>query len=177
MTTALNLAAVYAYAGNQTILVEADLRRPALHRIFPGQELNGLTLALLGRTSLSSAILETNVANLYCLPAAAIPPNPVEILASDKMQSIIDELKQRFHTVIIDAPPLLPVADATTIVPRVDGTLIVARAKQTRRDRLRESVQLVEKVRGKVLGIVMNAVSMDESGGYSYQYYTYTSSR
>lgn len=176
-TTALNLAAVYAYAGNQTILVEADLRRPALHRIFPGQELNGLTLALLGRTSLSNAIIETDVPNLYCIPAAAIPPNPVEILASERMQSIIDELKQRFHTIIIDAPPLLPVADASTIVPRVDGTLIVARTKETRRDRLRETVQLVEKSRGRVLGVVMNAVSLDESGGYAYQYYTYSSSR
>lgn len=169
-TTAINLAAVCAYAGSSTVLVEADLRRPKLHEHFTITELNGFTTALLGRITLDQATLRTSIPHLACIPAAAIPPNPVELLASGHMQAILEELKQHYETIVIDAPPLLPVADATTIASRVDGVLLVARTKQTRRDQLKESAELVKNVGGRVLGVVLNAVPMDLSDS-AYSYY------
>lgn len=168
-TTAINLAAVFAYSGSRTILVEADMRRPKLHEHYSTSELNGFTLALLGRIPLERATMPTSIANLSCIPAGAIPPNPAELLGSRKMRSILDELQSLYDVVVIDAPPLLPVADTTTLAPRVDGVLLVAKTKQTRRDELKESVDLVRNVGGNVLGIALNAVEMDLSGeDYSY---------
>lgn len=169
-TTAINLAAVYAYSGSRTILVEADMRRPKLHEHFANTDLNGFTMALLGRISLERAILSTSIPNLSCIPAGAIPPNPAELLSSRQMKAILDDLRLRFDVVVIDAPPLLPVADATTLAPRVDGVLVVGRVKQTRRDELKESVELIRAVNGRVLGIALNAVPMDLSGS-DYSYY------
>lgn len=169
-TTAINLAAVYAYGGNRTILVEADMRRPKLHEHFSSADLNGFTLALLGRISLDQAVLPTSIPNLSCIPAGAIPPNPAELLGSKHMRTLLEELRVRYDTVVIDAPPLLPVADATTLAPRVDGVVVVARVKQTKRDELKESIELVQAVGANLLGIALNAVAMDLSGN-EYSYY------
>lgn len=169
-TTAINLAAVYAYSGSRTILVEADMRRPKLHEHFSATDLNGFTMALLGRISLDQAALPTSIANLSCIPAGAIPPNPAELLSSRQMRRLLDDLRLRYDTVVIDAPPLLPVADATTIAPRVDGVVVVARVKQTKREELKESVELIRNVGGNLLGVVLNAVDMDLSGS-DYSYY------
>jgi Mrp family chromosome partitioning ATPase len=86
------------------------------------------------------------------------------------MRTVLDDLGARYDIIVIDAPPLLPVADATTLAPRVDGVLIVGRAKQTRRDELKESIELVRAVSGKVLGVALNAVDIDVSGS-DYSYY------
>lgn len=170
-TTAVNLAAVFAYTGSHTVLVEADLRRPKLHQHYTIRDMNGLTMALLQRIDLDHAIMPTNIPHLDCIPAGAIPPNPVELLGSGSMHAILEDLRGRYETIIIDAPPMLPVADATTIVPRVDAAVLVARVKLTRRDQLRDSAELIRKVGGNIVGVVLNAVPVDLSAGqYSYYY-------
>lgn len=169
-TVALNLAATYAQAGMRTVLVEADLRRPSLHQLFPLEGTAGLTTAVIGRVPLERAIVQTGVRNLACIPAGAIPPNPVELLLSEHMHGVLQALANRFDIIVIDSPPLLPVADASSLAPQADGVIIVARSGETHRERLRDAAKLVESSRGRILGVVLNALTRD-TGGYEYGYY------
>lgn len=175
-TTAVNLAAAFAQGGYRTLLLEADLRRPSFHHVFgvrPDQ--GGLTGVLIGRTSVEAAVAETNIRNLACLHAGALPPNPVELLASEHAGEVVRGLRERYEMVIVDSTPLLPVADASALAPRCDGVLMVARAGQTHRERLGEAVELLGKVGGRPLGIVLNVLSpRDARYGYEY-YYGYRS--
>lgn len=171
-TTALNLANAYAQAGLRTLIVEADLRRPTLHKVFPTDGQRGLTTALIGRIPLDNAVMATDVRNLSFIPAGALPPNPAELLGSQHMAEILDELRSRFDIVVVDAPPLLPVADASAMAPRADGVILVARAGSTSRDRLQEAAGLVGTVGGRLLGISLNYQKV-EGKQYGYQYYGY----
>lgn len=172
-TTALNLAVAFAQAGLRTIIVEADLRRPSIHKVFPSDGQRGLTTCLIGRVPLDQAILPTPVRNLSHVPAGSVPPNPAELLSSEHMADVLRQLRSRSDVVVIDAPPLLPVADASALAPRADGVLLVARAGTTQRDRLREASALVGKVGGRLLGIVLNYLKPEDSQ-YGYYYYGYT---
>jgi capsular exopolysaccharide synthesis family protein len=169
-TTSLNLAAAYAVGGLRTLLVEADLRRPSLHRLFGMYGTRGLTTAIVGDVSLSDAILNTDMRNLSVLMAGAIPPNPVELLGSDQMSDVLDRLQRSFDIVIVDSPPLIPVADPSALAGRCDGVVIVARAGKTDRRRLVQGVQVVQRAGGRLIGVVLNDVRFDGSPG-SYEYY------
>jgi capsular exopolysaccharide synthesis family protein len=178
-TTALNLAASFANAGLRVILVEADLRRPTLHHVFPS-DANvgaGLTTALIGSIPIEDAILPTRIENLFHVPAGAIPPNPAELLSSDRMESVLRELRERADVVIVDSPPLLPVADAASVAPRADGVIMIVRSGETHRDRLRQAASLLVKVGGRPLGVVINAVGPQDTyyGYYDYYYSAYSS--
>jgi polysaccharide biosynthesis transport protein len=172
-TVAANIAATYAYAGINTLLMECDLRRPRIHQVFRPEGMTGLTTALLEQTPIAQSVMGTDIRNLYCLPAAAIPPNPVDLLGSRQMAEVITDLRRQFRAIIIDSPPILPVADTTTLVPRVDGVLLVAWAKETRRDRLADAALQVEKAGGRLMGVILNA--SDEQGGSDY--YSYYAAR
>lgn len=175
-TTALNLAAVYAYAGHRTLLVEADLRRPDLHNFLHLRTTLGFTRALLNQIVVEQGIVSTGIHGLDCLPAGAIPGRPVEALASAHLEEIMSNLRARYEMIVIDAPPLLPVADSSLLVPRVDGVVLVARANETRRERLEEALQLVADANGRTIGVVLNAVSGQGRGGYSYHHNYYSPS-
>ncbi|HVE92287.1 MAG TPA: polysaccharide biosynthesis tyrosine autokinase, partial [Actinomycetota bacterium] len=175
-TTALNLAASFAQAGMKTVLLEADLRRPTLHRVFASEQEKGLTTCLVGRISLQQAVLPTPVRNLSHIPAGAIPPNPAELLSSQHMGKVLSALQAEFDMVVVDAPPLLPVADTPALAHRVDGVLLVARAGQTNRERLRESAELLQTVGGRLLGVIVNFQRVEDSPE-GYQYYGYRSSK
>lgn len=171
-TTAVNVASAFAQAGLRSLLVEGDLRRPSFQAVF-GQQgglQRGLTTVLIGRSTLDAAISPTSIPNLSVLPAGALPPNPSELLASDHMVDLLADLRRRHEIIVIDAPPLLPVADASALAPRVDGVILVARAGKTKRDRLLEAVELTQKVGGRLLGTVLNGT---KGGGDQYGYYYY----
>ena len=170
-TTALNLAAAYALGGLKTVLVEADLRRPSLHRLFGLYGTRGLTTAIVGDVPLTDAIVNTDIRNLSVLTAGAIPPNPVELLGSDQMKDVLDRLERMFDVVVIDTPPLLPVADPAALAGRSDGVVVVARAGKTDRRRLQEAAQVVERAGGRLLGVVLNELRLDAAPD-SYDYYS-----
>ena len=172
-TIATNLAAVYAHNGTETLILEADLRRPRLHDLFGEDGDPGLASLLLGQAVLADAIVETSIPNLHCLPAAAIPANPVELLCSDQMTDVMTRLRKQFHTIVIDAPPILPVADAANLVSHSDGVVLIALTKRTRGDRLADAAEQVRKAGGRLLGVVLNAVPTDRSGGDYYSYSAY----
>jgi capsular exopolysaccharide synthesis family protein len=172
-TLSLNLASAYALGGFRTILVEADLRRPSLHRVFGMNGTRGLTTVIVGSVDLNDAVIHTATRNLSVLLAGAIPPNPVELLGSEQLTEVLDRLRLGFDVVIIDSPPIGPVADASAIAARCDGVVIVVRAGRTDRRRLLDSLRLVERAGGKLLGIAMNFLSRREAPDEYGEYYYY----
>jgi capsular exopolysaccharide synthesis family protein len=135
----------------------------------------GLTTAIVGDVPLNDAILHTDMRNLSVLMAGAIPPNPLELLGSDQMTELLSRLQRSFDVVIIDSPPLVPVADPSALAGRCDGVLVVARAGKTDRRRLAQASQVVQRAGGNILGVILNDVRFKDSpGSYDY-YYGYTS--
>jgi succinoglycan biosynthesis transport protein ExoP len=169
-TVALNLAVAYAQGGYRTLLLEADLRRPSLHRVFGLSGTDGLTTTIIGETSAYQAMREIDIANLYCMVAGAIPPNPVELLGSNQMVELLQQLRSQFEIVIIDSPPILPVADSIALARHCDGVVVIARAGSTHRDQLVETVRQVENANGRFLGLAVNSVRPTDSP-YEYEYY------
>lgn len=172
-TTAANLAVTLAASGQRTVLIDADLRRPSVATLFgvPGDA--GLSDVLAGRASVEDVIqpIGTSSGALSVLAAGPIPPNPSEILGSDRMRQLIKGLSATSF-VIIDSPPLLPVTDAAMISPRADGALIVVSTGKTAYEELALALDSLEKANGKALGVVLNRVPTSGAGAlyFGYQY-------
>lgn len=166
-TVAANLAVAFAQAGRRTVLVDADLRHPEIHRLFNCQNESGLTTLLrsdLG--TLHSTIQSTEETNLSLLPSGPIPPNPAELLGSQKMRAIIEALKQDVDIVIFDSPPLRAVTDAAILAPAMDGTLLIISAGQTRRAVARLGREALVRVGARVIGATLNRAPRGDDGAY-----------
>lgn len=171
-TVSTNLAIALAQSGEQVILVDADLRRPAIGELMGLNPRVGLTNVLLETTSVDSA-LQTyrDGLSLRVLTSGPIPPNPSELLGSQRMQDVLAALQQRATVVIFDTPPLLPVTDAAVLAVHTDGALLVARAGATHRDQLRTSVTNLQQVGAHLFGAVVNRLpARRAAGGYGYGY-------
>lgn len=166
--TAANLAITFAQADKKVIIIDADLRRPILHRIFQISNLVGLTGVLLGTSDLASALVATAVPGLLVLPAGPLPPNPAEMLGSPRMRSLLDELNEEADLVIIDSPPVVVVTDAAVLAPLTDGVILVVAAGEVNREVAQQAKSQLAAVRARVLGIVLNGVEEDVSGYSSY---------
>lgn len=166
-TVAANLARVLAESGQQTVIVDADLRRPMQATAFARDGKVGLTQLLAGQVRLADALQETDTANLKLLPAGRIPPNPSELLGSRHMSELLKTLGQRY-TVIIDAPPVLPVTDAGLLTASSDGALLVVRVGKTYKDQVSLAAKIIRKAGGDLLGTVMNGASKRELGEVMY---------
>jgi capsular exopolysaccharide synthesis family protein len=171
-TVASNLAIAMAQAGQKTLLLDADLRKPRVHRIFGKSNDRGLTVALLDRTSLTDDLLCTEIPDLFVLPAGPIPPNPAELLQSEKFAELLAELRNRFDRIVIDSSPVGPVTDAAILTTQVDGTVMVVRAFKTTRDVVADAKRTLQTVGGRVVGAVLNAVNLDRSEYKGYVYYS-----
>ena len=169
--TVANLAVTMAQAGLQVIVVDADLRRPRQHKVFRVHPRGGLTQSLLdGVTNGRLQPIEGD--NLTVLPAGELPPNPVELLGSQRMQDLLSQLLTRADIVLIDSPPVLPVADAAVLAPNIDGVLLIVHAGKTRRQALLQAVEGLYQVGGNLIGAVLNSVPVGR-GGYYYNYSYY----
>lgn len=168
--TAANLALTIAAAGQRVILIDGDLRRPSVAGLFGLPEEVGLTDVLAGRAKPEDVLQPGHPSfALEVLTAGPIPPNPSEILGSERMRHLIAELSEG-ALVIIDSPPLLPVTDAAVLSTRSDGALLVVSTGRTTYDMLGRSLELLEKAKGKPLGIVLNRVPTSGAGASSYGY-------
>ncbi|MBI4259104.1 MAG: polysaccharide biosynthesis tyrosine autokinase [Actinobacteria bacterium] len=161
-----NLGVALARAGKRVIVVSADLRKPRLHRRFDLDPKRGLTEVLTGRCSLVDALVRTGVEGLQLLPSGRVPANPVELLGSDRMRAVLDELAGRADIVLVDSAPVLPVADALALAPRVDGVLLVARAEATSRSFMAHTVQQLDQMGSRVLGAVLNGLEVSRWQAY-----------
>lgn len=173
-TTIANLAVTFAASGSPTVLIDADLRRPHLHRIFNLSNDAGLTTLVSDMArghegeALKLPLQDTQVPNLRVLTSGPVPPNPAEILASQRMAEILALLRGNAEYVLIDTPPIIAVTDAAVLAPRVDGVLLVVNAGKTRRDLAVKARDMLRQVNANLLGVVLNNAQLDKS---AYAYY------
>ena len=166
-TTAGNLAIALAQSGNSVLLVDCDMRKPSIHKKFKISNAAG-TAELLLRKKLFEEVANKYNENLTIITAGKIPPNPSEMLASRAMTAFIEEMKKEFKYIILDTPPLQAVTDAQVLSTKADGVLLVVRAGSTKREMVLNSVDLIKKVHGKIIGTVLNGVENKKNNYYYY---------
>jgi polysaccharide biosynthesis transport protein len=171
-TTSINCAVVLAQKGVRVLLIDADLRRPSIHKTLGMGPRSGLSNVLTGSTTLEQAITRTSILpNLYILPAGTPPPNPAELLASTNMREVLDQLREQYDHIVLDTPPSLSVTDAVVLSPRADAVMLVIRSGRTTKQALRRARDILAQVNAKVIGVLLNAVDL-RSPDY-YYYYEY----
>lgn len=172
-TTATNLAIALADAGQAVCIIDADLRRPMVNEYLGLDRSAGLTTALVGGADVNDLLQPWGASSLYVLTSGQIPPNPSELLGSEEMKQLLARLEQVFDSIIIDAPPLLPVTDAAVLSQHVGGVVVVVGAQKLRRQDLQKSLDALELVGSSVLGVVLNRLPSKGPDAYSYDYYSY----
>ena len=171
--TSANLAATMAQSGSKVILLDCDLRRPRMHKIFNLNRDMGISNILAGSMEASELVTKTDIENLSVIPSGPIPPNPSELLGSQRMRKLVDELRQHYDRVIIDSSPITAVTDASVLCDVVDGVVFVVRSGRTVRDVVKNALDSLHMVKAKVLGAVLNGVNVGKEGYYYYQYNYY----
>lgn len=172
-TTVSNLAMAFAQTGKKVLLIDTDLRRPGLHRLFDLNKEPGLSQVLFGEVSFESGIQKTIDDNLDLLSCGVVPPNPAEILGSQMMRGLVEQAKQTYDVILFDSSPVLNVTDPSNISTFVDGVIIVVSAGETRGDALVTTMEILDGVSAKVLGIVLNNFDLRKAYGGYYGYYHY----
>ena len=174
-TTLINLAYICAQGGYTTLIIDADLRRPTLHKFFDISNSVGLTNYLTTEMMPEDVILQTPVDNLYFMPSGTLPADAAGILNSRRMSELILEVKQRFDMVLLDSPPILGISDASVLVNEVDLTLMIIQHRKLPKHMLVRVKKAVENVGGRLIGVVLNNVNISSDGAYQYytSYYSY----
>ncbi|MBI5115658.1 polysaccharide biosynthesis tyrosine autokinase [Candidatus Poribacteria bacterium] len=171
---ACNLAVTLAQLQKKVLLIDSDLRRPRIHKVFGIKDSPGLSNILAGQLPLEKCARPTAGGNLSLLPCGPIPPNPSELLSSKAMEDLIAEARQNYDVVIFDSPPVLLVTDPAIVSNKVDGTIVLASVGRTQRHSLRRTVSALGEISARVIGIVLNnADSEAESYSYGYAKYGY----
>jgi capsular exopolysaccharide synthesis family protein len=170
-STLSNLAVTFAQAGKRVLIIDADLRKPRLHKIFKIKNVNGLTSYLSAQTDLENLEKPTPIPNLFLINAGPVPPNPVELLGSERMGSLIDEMRKRFDYVLFDSPPVLPVSDAVVLGPRIDAAILVVWGGKTTREALKRAKEKLAMHRIKCAGAIINKVSLEDHDYYYMKHY------
>lgn len=174
-TTAINLALALAESHQRVLVIDADLRRPKVGDYFGLESAAGLTTILIGRAELRDVVQPYGAeGNIHVLASGEIPPNPGELLGSRRMHALLKQASSEYDAVLIDCPPVLPVADAGVLARIAGGALVVTGAGQTHRGQLAQTLDSLEKSGGRVTGIVLNKLRRDASGGYGYYGYSYS---
>lgn len=169
-TTSINLAMAIAQSGKKVLLIDADLRKPRLHKIFGIEPEDGLSSYLAGWTK-TATLIQTSVENLAFLPAGSIPPNPSELLASEGMSELIDSMIEHVDFIVCDSPPLQPVVDARILSQLFDGTVLVVKGKHTTFDMARRALKQLQDVNAPILGVLINALELKKNDYYYKNYY------
>jgi polysaccharide biosynthesis transport protein len=177
-TTIFNLASVFATNDQRVLLVDSDLRRPSLHKILKVSNSIGLTNYLLGQNTLEEVVQTTSVPTLHFLPSGKLPSSSLGILNSPQMKEFIQEVKRRYDYVFFDSPPIMGVSDASVLASMVDLTLLVIQYRKYPQAMTLRAKQMVEKVGGTLLGMVLNNINISQDSyyyyysGYYYDYYS-----
>lgn len=172
-TTAANLAITFAQSGNKVLILDADLRRPKVHRTFGLDNIFGLTNILVEGDNNVTYIKKGPVEGLDIITCGAIPPNPSELLGSNQMKQLVSRLREDYDVVILDAPPVCDVTDAALLSTIVDGTILVVSSGKVERDSLKIAKELLLKVNANIIGVVLNKLDKSLKGNSYYNYYYY----
>lgn len=171
-TVIANVAMTFANQGKKVLLVDSDMRNPSLHVLFHIENRRGLTDLLTDRQiSVSSLCQPTPHANLSILPSGALPPNPSELIDSERMDEVLALLKQEFQLILFDMPPIIAVTDAQVMAAKVDGTVFVIRSGVTEKKQLLKAKELLEYAQATIVGAVLN--DKKSKGKDKYNYYGY----
>ncbi|MGL4990057.1 MAG: CpsD/CapB family tyrosine-protein kinase [Sarcina sp.] len=165
--TAGNLALSLAQDNKKVILVDCDLRKPSIHKNFSLSNKDGLTEVILGRKDVDEVVTEYKPM-LHILTAGKVPPNPSEMLGSETMKILIEDLKERYDYVIIDTPPVLAVTDSQILSTIADGVLFVVRAGHTKKEQVIHAKNELDKVKAPLIGTVLNDLDIKNSDYYYY---------
>lgn len=171
-TTISNLAETFAQAGNRVIVIDCDLRKPRLHKVFALSNTMGMTNLLAGQVEIEDVTRVTG-SDLTVITSGPIPPNPSELLGSQKMKTLLEDLKKKYDVILVDAPPVGVVTDAAILSTIVDGTILVVASGKTEIDGAKRAKQLLENVGARILGVTMTMIPVSRKGYYGYQYYSY----
>jgi polysaccharide biosynthesis transport protein len=171
-TTSINTAIVLAQKGTRVLLIDADLRRPSIHKTLGMGPKTGLSNVLTGNATLQQAVVRSSILpTLFVLTAGTPPPNPAELLASSNMRDILAELREQYDHIIVDTPPTLSVTDAVVMSTRADAVVLVIRSGQTTKQALRRARDLLLQVNARVAGVLLNAVDLTSPDYYYYYEY------
>ncbi len=174
-TTVINTAIALSQTGAQVLIIEADLRKPRIQRIFDQENGVGLSNFLSGNAELDSVIKRTEIPNLCYILSGPLPPNPSELLGSSIFKSMIESLGERFDHIVLDVPPILGFADSIVLSTSVDGIILVVQGGKTPKETLHRAKDVLAQVNARILGVVINRVNIGRGGydGYGYYYYRY----
>ena len=169
-TTVSNLAVSFANLNKKILLIDCDLRNPSIHKMFRLNNIYGLTDILAKDRAADKCIQETELENLYVLTAGAIPPNPAEILSSEKMKNLIEDLKNIYDYIFIDTPPIGLVTDAGALSSFIDGVVLVVKSESIEKKYLEETKKKLDAVDARILGAILNSYKSEHK---DYEYYSY----
>jgi len=170
-TTVANLAVSMAQAGKSVLVIDADLRNPTQHKLFQLGNFEGLSSFLVQDEEGKDFIKETTVPGVKVLTGGPIPPNPAELVGSQRMKRLIEKVSEQFDVVLIDTPPIIAVTDAAIIAQEVDGVILVLASGEVNKDYAQRAKEQLDKVEAKILGAVINKADMKTSEYYYYYYY------
>jgi capsular exopolysaccharide synthesis family protein len=168
-----NLGATLAMAGSKVVILDCDMRRPRLHKIFNCPREIGISSVLVGTSPLSHVVVHTVVENLDLIPCGPIPPNPSEIVGSRKIKQLIDELRKHYQHILIDSPPITAVTDAVLLSQVSDSVLLVIRAGDTPKPVIQNGIEQLKNVNAHIMGAILNGIKTGRDSYYYYQYYYY----
>lgn len=167
-----NLAYALAMTGVKVIVVDCDLRNPTVHQMFKIPNMGGLTNIIVEDDRYEKYVIsDKEFDNLGIITSGPIPPNPSELIGSNRMKSFLDKLKENYDYVLLDAPPVLLVTDPTVLAPVVDGVILVIQANKTEIEATKRAKEILTNVKANILGAVLNKVKEQRSGYYYYYYY------
>lgn len=169
-TTVSNLAVSFANLNKKVLLIDCDLRNASIHKMFKINNIYGLTDILAKDRAVDKCIQETELENLYVLTAGAIPPNPAEILSSEKMKNLIEDLKNIYDYIFIDTPPIGLVTDAGALSSFIDGVVLVVKSESIEKKYLEETKKKLDAVDARILGVILNSYKSEQK---DYNYYSY----
>jgi tyrosine-protein kinase Etk/Wzc len=172
-TTISNLAITVAQGGQKVLLIDCDLRRPVLHAVFGYNKEPGITNYLVGRAMIDDIIRTSPIRNLDIITSGTIPPNPSELIGSERMKEFLADMQKRYDLILIDTPPVIAVTDAQVVSALVDGMILVVSSGITQTELAKRSRDLILKVGGKVIGFVLNNFDIYNTYGSYYKYYRY----
>ncbi|HSA23355.1 MAG TPA: polysaccharide biosynthesis tyrosine autokinase, partial [Myxococcota bacterium] len=169
-TVCINLGITMAQSGSRVVLVDTDMRRPRLHKTFGLKTGAGVTTAILGEAELEQVVHHTDVPGLDVIPCGPVPPNPTELIHTERFRRFLEALAARYDRVIFDSPPVLAVADPLILASLMDGVVLVIKSAQTSREMARRAVRQLRDIKAKVLGAVINDIDLSHRD-YGYYYY------
>lgn len=174
-TIAVNLAGSFAHSKKKVLLIDCDLRKPSVHKLFEKEKVPGLIDYLVGSVKLEEVLMKSKIQNLSFISSGTIPPNPAEMLDSQEMRNFLKQLREKFDLIILDSPPIIAVTDSEILTSMVDGTLLVVSSESTEIDMMERSVELIRRENTQFLGTVLNNFSYKSGYGSYYKYYYYYS--